>query len=71
MRAVEQVVATTRPGHPEEVLRALDAFGHQEFLMNIGDEKGPILTAVIEEHQPRVVLELGSAIFLGPWMDVG
>lgn len=56
---MEHVIATTQPGDPEAVLRALDAFGRREFLMNIGDEKGPILTAAVEAHKPRFVLELG------------
>jgi catechol O-methyltransferase len=56
---MEHVIATTTPRDPEAVLRALDAFGRREFLMNIGDEKGPILTAAIEKSKPRFVLELG------------
>lgn len=55
---MEHVIATTEPGDPEAVLRALDDFGRRDFLMNIG-EKGPLLTSVVEKSQPRVVLELG------------
>jgi catechol O-methyltransferase len=58
---MEHVIATTQPGDPEAVLRDLDAFGRREFLMNIGDEKGPILTAAVERARPRFVLELGCA----------
>jgi predicted O-methyltransferase YrrM len=47
------------PGDAEAVLRALDAFGREEFLMNVGDEKGRFLISVIQEAQPKVVIELG------------
>lgn len=56
---MEHVIATTAPGDPEAVLRALDAFGRRDFLMNIGDEKDPLLTGVVGRARPRVVLELG------------
>ena len=70
---MEHAIATTQPGDPEAVLRALDAFGRSDFLMNIGDEKGPLLTSVVERARPRMALELGWArAFLRDaygWMD--
>ena len=66
---MEYAIRRSEPGDPAAVLRALDAFGRQEFLMNIGDVKGPLLTAVIAARKPRVVLELGCVGGLG-WTAV-
>jgi len=63
------------PGDPDSVLTALDDFGrNHRFLMNVGDEKGPLLVAELQQaiagvSAPRV-LELGcfcgySAILMG------
>ncbi|KAM3436401.1 hypothetical protein MY4824_004369 [Beauveria thailandica] len=58
-------------GSPEKVLAAIDEFGRQEkYLMNIGEDKGAIVTKVIRETQPKIMVELGgyvgySAILFG------
>ncbi|PMB66248.1 putative catechol O-methyltransferase 2 [Beauveria bassiana] len=58
-------------GSPQKVLAAIDEFGRQEkYLMNIGEDKGAIVTRVIHETQPKVMVELGgyvgySAILFG------
>ena len=51
-------------GDPDSVLRALDRFARERrFLMNVGDEKGPLLDDVIAKAGPGArVLELGSFV---------
>ena len=57
-----QVQATR--GDPESVLRALDRFAReQRFLMNVGDEKGPLLEEIVRSAGPAArILELGSFV---------
>lgn len=44
-------------GSPQKVLAAIDEFGRQEkYLMNIGEDKGAIVTKVIRETQPKVMV---------------
>ena len=52
------------PGDPESVLRTLDRFARQRyFLMNVGDEKGPLLEDTVRAAGPAArVLELGSFV---------
>ncbi len=52
------------PGVPESVLRALDRFARERrFLMNVGDEKGPLLEETVRAAGPAArVLELGSFV---------
>lgn len=51
-------------GDPESVLRSLDRFAReQRFLMNIGDEKAPLLADAVRRAGPAArVLELGSFV---------
>ena len=53
-----------KPGDPESVLGALDRFARERrFLMNVGDEKGPLLEGFVREAGPEArVLELGSFV---------
>ncbi|KAK3937426.1 S-adenosyl-L-methionine-dependent methyltransferase [Diplogelasinospora grovesii] len=61
-------------GNPEKILRAIDAFAQSVTgLINIGENKGVIVSDVIAQHKPEVVLELGgyigfSAIMFGSAM---
>ena len=56
---------------PEAVLAAIDEFGcTQDFLMNVGQEKGRIVTEIITQQKPKTFLEIGgyvgfSAILFG------
>lgn len=58
-------------GSPEAVLAAIDEFGcTKDFLMNVGQEKGSVVTRLIAEEQPKTFLEIGgyvgfSAILFG------
>ena len=51
-------------GDPQSVLRALDRFARERrFLMNVGDEKGPLLEATVRAAGPTAwALELGSFV---------
>ncbi|OJJ48720.1 hypothetical protein ASPZODRAFT_130837 [Penicilliopsis zonata CBS 506.65] len=58
-------------GSPQAILDAMDEFAAQEdFLINIGSHKAAVLTELLKEHQPKVIVELGgyvgySAILFG------
>lgn len=55
------VAAHARRGDLADVIRVIDDFCYQHsFMMNVGDEKGEILDAVVRRGQPRRLLELGT-----------
>ncbi|XP_056129078.1 catechol O-methyltransferase B [Lampris incognitus] len=48
-------------GDPCSVVKAIDQYcRHEEWAMNVGDEKGSILDSVVSEVNPTNVLELGT-----------
>lgn len=50
-------------GSPEKVLAAIDEYGRkQKYLMNVGEDKGKIVTDLIAEHKPNVMVELGGYV---------
>lgn len=50
-------------GSPSAILAAMDEFATQEeFLINIGYDKAKILTDLIHEYKPKVLLELGTYV---------
>ncbi|KAL8713636.1 MAG: hypothetical protein Q9225_006737 [Loekoesia sp. 1 TL-2023] len=50
-------------GSPTNVLRAIDEYGRtKKYLMNVGDDKGRIVTDLISEIKPRIMVELGGYI---------
>ena len=50
-------------GSPSGILAAMDEFAAQEdFLINIGSDKARKLAALVREHRPSVVVELGGYI---------
>uniref|UniRef100_A0A4W4DNI0 catechol O-methyltransferase n=2 Tax=Electrophorus electricus TaxID=8005 RepID=A0A4W4DNI0_ELEEL len=73
-RCLDAFTGTTRPqrllravqeratrGDSESVIAAIDHFcRHQEWAMNVGDEKGFILDSVVSEVSPQTALELGT-----------
>ncbi|KAK2053855.1 S-adenosyl-L-methionine-dependent methyltransferase [Colletotrichum caudatum] len=50
-------------GSPERVLKAIDDFGRtKKYLMNVGEDKGKIVTDLIAEVKPKVMVELGGYV---------
>ncbi|EMC91076.1 hypothetical protein BAUCODRAFT_80013 [Baudoinia panamericana UAMH 10762] len=49
-------------GNPELVLKAIDDFGRTKYLMNVGEDKGKIVTELIKEVKPQTMVELGGYI---------
>ena len=50
-------------GSPSRVLQAIDEYGRTEkYMMNVGDDKGKIVTGLIAEMKPHVMVELGGYI---------
>jgi len=44
-------------GSPEKVLAAIDEYGRQKkYLMNVGEDKGKIVTDLIAEVKPQVMV---------------
>ena len=58
-------------GSPQKVLQAIDEYARtKKYLMNVGDDKGRIVSELIMEAKPQVMIELGgyvgySAILFG------
>ncbi|KAL8968745.1 MAG: hypothetical protein Q9183_002318 [Haloplaca sp. 2 TL-2023] len=50
-------------GSPERVLKAIDEYGRtKKYLMNVGDDKGKIVSDLIAEVKPQVMVELGGYV---------
>jgi catechol O-methyltransferase len=50
-------------GSPTAIMAVMDEFADkEEFLINIGHKKAEILTGLIHEHKPKVLLELGTYV---------
>ncbi|KAF9881789.1 hypothetical protein CkaCkLH20_00935 [Colletotrichum karsti] len=50
-------------GKPERVLAAIDDFGRsKKYLMNVGEDKGKIVTDLIAEVKPKIMVELGGYV---------
>ncbi|CZR69634.1 probable catechol O-methyltransferase [Phialocephala subalpina] len=55
---------TSKPelcGSPAAVLKGIDEYARtKKYLMNVGEDKGKIVTDIIKERRPNVMLELGG-----------
>ena len=62
--ALAWVRSRATPGDPASVLAALDRFAvEKRFLMNVGDEKGPLLEGLVRGIGPAArILELGTFV---------
>jgi catechol O-methyltransferase len=50
-------------GSPERVLAAIDEYGRtKKYLMNVGEDKGRIVTDLIAEVKPKTMVELGGYV---------
>ncbi|BBX44695.1 O-methyltransferase [Mycobacterium cookii] len=59
--AVAYVLEHARPGDIDDVLATIDRFAYEKsLLINIGDEKGPLLDAAVRRADPKLALELGT-----------
>lgn len=77
-RILHHVLQHAVAGDPQSVMEAIDGYCSQkEWAMNVGDKKGEIVDAVVQElEQPRVLLELGaycgySAVRMGRLLPPG
>ncbi|XP_066301537.1 catechol O-methyltransferase-like [Branchiostoma lanceolatum] len=60
-RVLEYVLQNASRGDPESVLAAMDKYGmEKEWLMTVGEHKGPILDRFVKETAPQTMLELGT-----------
>jgi catechol O-methyltransferase len=59
--AVDYVLKNAKAGDVDDVLATIDKFAYEEsILINIGDEKGPILDSAVRRANPALALELGT-----------
>lgn len=50
-------------GSPQKVLAAIDEYGRtKKYLMNVGEDKGRIVTDLIAEVKPKTMVELGGYV---------
>ncbi|RSL38613.1 hypothetical protein CEP53_014724 [Fusarium sp. AF-6] len=50
-------------GSPKRILQAVDEFARtKKYLMNVGEDKGKIVTDLIAEVKPKVMVELGGYV---------
>ncbi|KAK0642319.1 putative catechol O-methyltransferase 2 [Lasiodiplodia hormozganensis] len=49
-------------GSPARVLAAIDEFARTRYLMNVGEDKGRIVTDLIAEVKPKIMVELGGYV---------
>lgn len=50
-------------GSPQKLLEAIDEYGRtKKYLMNVGDDKGRIVTNLIADRKPQVMVELGGYV---------
>lgn len=49
-------------GSPTRILEVIDEFGKGKFMMNVGYDKGKIVTDLIEKVKPQVMVELGGYV---------
>ncbi|KAH7265991.1 hypothetical protein FSOLCH5_013092 [Fusarium solani] len=50
-------------GSPKRILQAIDEFARtKKYLMNVGEDKGKIVTDLIAEVKPKVMVELGGYV---------
>ncbi len=62
-RCLDYIRTNAEQGKPQSVLDAIDRFGWtQEWLMNVGETKGVILTDELLKKQPKNVLEIGAFV---------
>ncbi|XP_068172173.1 catechol O-methyltransferase B [Antennarius striatus] len=60
-RLLGAVQKNSTRGNPRSVVQSIDDYcRHQEWAMNVGDEKGCILDSTVSEVNPTYVLELGT-----------
>ncbi|KAJ3217973.1 hypothetical protein HK099_005283 [Clydaea vesicula] len=60
---LEYVKANAIKNNPKSVLDAIDKFCYDvKGMMNVGDDKGPIVDGLIFKHKPKVMVELGGYV---------
>jgi len=62
LSCLEYVKLHAAPGDATSVIKAMDSFSYTQWMMSIGDEKGPIIEEVLQEVKPKVMIELGGYV---------
>ncbi|KAG7400005.1 hypothetical protein PHYBOEH_007346 [Phytophthora boehmeriae] len=59
-KCLQYVLQHATKGDAQSVVDAIDAFGYETWMMNVGDEKGAIVDAEIAKAKPQVMVEIGA-----------
>ncbi|KAI9144088.1 putative catechol O-methyltransferase [Paraphysoderma sedebokerense] len=60
-KCLDYVLAHSDKGSPDSVLDAIDRFAKTEaWMMNVGDDKGPIVDNLVKSRSPTTVVEIGG-----------
>lgn len=60
-RLIPYVLENSLKGNPDSVLKAIDKFAtNEQFMMNVGEEKGSLLDRTIVDTKAANILELGT-----------
>jgi catechol O-methyltransferase len=63
LNCLAYVKKNARRGDSQDVLNTIDRFGWtEEWLMNVGDNKGEVLTEEVRKKQPKIALEIGAFV---------
>jgi catechol O-methyltransferase len=53
------VLTQTPRGRPDQILKGMDEYCRNNWMMHVGDEKGVALIDTLKKHQPKTILEFG------------
>jgi len=56
----DAIMRSDVPGDPEAIVKAMDAFSRNDWMMTLGDVKGRILQDTVRKLRPQVALEMGT-----------
>jgi hypothetical protein len=50
------VLTQTPRGRPDQILKGMDEYCRNNWMMHVGDEKGVALIDTLKKHQPKTIL---------------
>lgn len=60
-RLADYVLEHAEKGNPDSVIKAVNEFcWNEHWMMHLGDEKGAIVENEVKQHNPKIILELGT-----------
>ena len=59
-KLLQFVLSSTPAGQPQAILQEINRFCRDNWMMNIGEDKGEILKMALKKYGPKSILELGG-----------